>query len=184
MGQTHSGYLKNLHLFQEDLHRKNKIRDKFKPARIKSVTPAQVSLFCDLEPLGKEYQFKVVKEREIYTKEGVRFADLFIKKYGLMIEVDGGYHLAPAQKERDLQRDEEVWNKKRIITLRFNNQEVWSKKEEVLQAVRAVISQLSLLPHYKSPGKGKKKLHNTLARRKIYNELRKLRLSRPGRVEK
>lgn len=176
MGRTHSEYLKSPRTFQEDLRRKNKIRDKFKKIRGSSITPAQWTLFHSLESLGKEYQFKIVKEREIYTKEGVRFADLFIQKYGLIIEVDGGYHSTLEQREKDLQRDKEIWKKKKIITLRFSNESVWSKKQEILRTIRIVVSQLSLLSHYKTPGKGKKKLHNTLARRKIYNEIRKTRL--------
>ncbi|MDD4290536.1 MAG: DUF559 domain-containing protein, partial [Patescibacteria group bacterium] len=103
--------------------------------------------------------------------EGVRFADLFIKKYGLIIEVDGGYHFAPKQIEEDRRRDEEIWSKKKIITLRFKNEDVMGNIDDVLISIRAVIARLAALSNYKTPGKGVKKLRNTLARKKIYTEL-------------
>lgn len=101
----------------------------------------------------------------------MRFADLFVKKYGLIIEVDGGYHSTPEQKTRDCKRDEEIWDKKKIITMRVTNQDVMSNINNVLEIIKSVIEKLSVLPNYKSPGKGLKKLRNTIARKKIYNEL-------------
>ncbi len=168
---------KNLLILKDDIKRKNAIRDRFKKIRVQSITPAQAVLFKALELLEKEYAFKVVKEREIYTKEGVRFADLFIKKYGLIIEVDGGYHFTPKQIEEDRRRDEEIWSKKKIITLRFKNEDVMENIDDVLISVRAVIARLAALSNYKTPGKGVKKLRNTLARKKIYTELSTQRLS-------
>jgi very-short-patch-repair endonuclease len=168
----HPKRLANLRLLQEGLKVKNKIRDKFKKERMESITPAQSSLFRALQVLGKDHGFKIVKEREIYTKEGVRFADLFIKKYGLIIEVDGGYHSTPEQKQKDLDRDQEIWTKKGIVTMRFNNDEIFDREKETLQAVRLMIARLAVLPNYQTPGKGKKKLATTLARKKIREELR------------
>lgn len=167
-----NSHLKNIRLCEENLRKKNKIRDKFKSTRLKSITPAQAVLFRALGPLSKEYEFKVVKEREIYTKNGVRFADLFIKKYGLIIEVDGGYHSTAEQKEKDLQRDKEIWDKKRILTLRVNNQEILKNIDETLNTIRSVLLRLSTLSNYKSPGK-RKKLETTLARKKIFNDIKK-----------
>lgn len=163
--------LEKQRLFQEDLRRKNKIRDRFKRARLHAATPAQVALYKILETLGKEYQFKVVKEREIYTKTGVRFADLYIQKYGLIVEVDGGYHLTPDQKEKDQRRDNEIWEKKQVITLRFSNDDVWSKKEVVIETTRSIIERLKILPNHRSQGRGEKKHQSTLARKLIYEEL-------------
>lgn len=171
-----SRHKKNLLTLKDDIKRKNAIRDRFKKIRVQSITPAQAVLFRALELLAKEYAFKVVKEREIYTKEGVRFADLFIKKYGLIIEVDGDYHFTPEQIEKDKQREEEIWSKKKIITLRFKNEDVVSNIDGVLTSIRSIIVRLSTLPNYKSPGKGVKKLRNTLARKKIYTELSTQRL--------
>jgi len=162
---------KNLLILRDDIKRKNAIRDRFKKVRAQSITPAQAVLFNALKLLAKEYAFKVVKEREIYTRKGVRFADLFIKKYGLIIEVDGGYHFTPKQIEEDKRRDEEIWSKKMIITLRFKNEDVMGNIDGVLISIRSMIARLSALSNYKSPGKGARKLRNTLARKKIYTEL-------------
>lgn len=176
-----SSHLKNIRLWKENLKRKNKIRDKFKSTRLSSITPAQAVLFSALGPLSKEYEFKVVKEREIYTENGVRFADLFIKKYGLIIEVDGGYHSTVEQREKDLQRDKEIWDKKRIVTLRVNNQEILNNIEETLSTIRSVLSRLSTLPNYKSPGK-RNKLTTTLARKKISSDIEKNKISSGAQV--
>ncbi|MDD4358778.1 MAG: DUF559 domain-containing protein [Candidatus Pacebacteria bacterium] len=136
---------KNLLILKNDIKRKNAIRDRFKKIRVQSITPAQSVLFNALGLLAEEYAFKVVKEREIYTKEGVRFADLFIKKYGLIIEVDGGYHFTSKQIEEDKRRDEEIWSKKMIITLRFKNENVMSDMDGVLTSIRSMIARLSAL---------------------------------------
>lgn len=164
-------HAKNLLNFVEKLKVKNKIRDKFKKERISSVTPTQKMLVNALGEMSHEFSFGTVKEREIYTQNGVRFADIYIKKYGLIIEVDGGYHSSPDQRIKDIQRDEEVWKEKQIITLRFTNDEIENQLENVLTAIRLVVSKLDTLSNFNSMGKGKKKLHNTLERKKIYNQI-------------
>jgi len=164
-------HLKNLNLLREDVRKKNKIRDKYKRERIKSVSSAQRKLADALRVLGKRNQFKVALEREIYTKEGVRFVDIFIKKFGLAIEVDGGYHMSAGQKESDKKRDKEIWDKKHILIIRFSNHEIRNELDKVLNKIESTINEFEGLSNWKSPGKGVKRLRNTLARKAIKKRL-------------
>lgn len=150
----------------EDIRRKNKIRTKYKSQRMRSVTPAQKKLFEALKALGRVKQFNVVKEREIYTKTGVRFADIYIRRYGLAIEVDGDYHTTPEQKVADEMREKEIWAKKRVMTVRVSNLEVLENIDAVVQRISVLIDQLELLPNWKSPGRGKR-LATTQARKRL-----------------
>jgi len=117
--RTYAGKLASI----EDVKRKNKIRDRFKKQRLWSVTLAQRMLYEAMQTMGKG-RFIVAKEREIYTKHGVRFADIYIRKYGLAIEVDGGYHREEEQKVEDKIRETQIWDKKRILTIRVSNSDI------------------------------------------------------------
>jgi len=153
-----------------ELKKRNKIRDKFKRERLQNVTLAQEKLYTALQPLGKEKHFKIAKEREVYTRQGVRFTDLFIKKYGLNIEVDGNYHLTEDQKSKDISKEKELWDKKRIITIRFTNYEILNDLNNVIKNINLFINKLETLPNWKSSGKGIKKLRTTITRKKYYKE--------------
>lgn len=157
----------------ERLRRKNKIRSKFKKERVDSCTFAQKKLYYALKQIGTVKHFKPSLEREIYTKIGVRFSDIYIKKYGLNIEVDGDYHSSEDQKTADAQKEKEIWDKKKIITVRFTNAEIMNDFEKVLTKLNSLIDELEILPNWKSPGKGKKRLNSTLLRKKIYQKFGK-----------
>jgi len=154
----------------ERLRRQNKIRSKFKKERVASCTVPQKRLYSALKQIGLIKHFKPSLEREIYTKTGVRFSDIYIKKYGLNIEVDGGYHSSQDQKAADLQKEKEIWDKKKIITVRFSNEEIINDFEKVLTKLNSLIDELEILPNWKCPGKGKKRLNSTLSRKKVYQK--------------
>lgn len=158
----------------ERLRRQNKIRSKFKKERVDSCTFAQKKLYYALKQIGTIKHFKPSLEREIYTKTGVRFSDIYIKKYGLNIEVDGDYHSSETQKVADKQKEKEVWDKKKIITVRFTNEEIINNFEKVVDLLNSLIEELELLPNWKCPGKGKKRLNSTLLRKKIYQKFGKV----------
>lgn len=152
------------------LRRQNKIRSKFKKDRVASCTVPQNRLYYALKQIGSIKHFKPSLEREIYTKTGVRFSDIYIKKYGLNIEVDGDYHFSEEQKTADAKKEKEIWDKKKIITVRFTNDEIMDNFEKVLTRMNSLIDELETLPNWKSPGKGKKRLNSTLLRKKIYQK--------------
>jgi very-short-patch-repair endonuclease len=154
----------------ERLRRQNKIRSKFKRDRVTSCTVPQKKLYYALKQIGLVKHFKPSLEREIYTKMGVRFSDIYIKKYGLNIEVDGDYHSSQDQKISDTQKEKEIWDKKKIITVRFTNTEIMNNFEKVLIRLNSLIDELEILPNWKCPGKGKKRLNSTLLRKKIYQK--------------
>ncbi|HRZ95528.1 MAG TPA: hypothetical protein P5262_03095 [Candidatus Moranbacteria bacterium] len=152
------------------LKRQNKIRDRFKRERMDGCTLAQNKLFDVLKIIGKKRQFKPVLEREIYTKNGVRFSDIFISKYGLNIEVDGGYHFTEDQKVKDIMREKEIWDKKRIITIRFINEDIINRLDVIAPKLESLMNELDKLPHFKCPGKGKKKFNATVRRKQLCRE--------------
>ena len=152
------------------LKRQNKIRGRFKRERTVSCTLAQERLFNILKTIGKRRQFKPALEREIYTKNGVRFSDIFIKKYGLNIEIDGGYHLSEVQKIKDSAKEKEIWDKKRIITIRFTNEDIFKRLGEILPRLESLMDELDTLPNFKCPGKGKKKFNSTIKRKQLYRK--------------
>jgi very-short-patch-repair endonuclease len=158
----------------EKLRRQNKIRSKFKKERVESCTAPQKKLYYALKQIGLARQFKPSLEREIYTKTGVRFSDIYIKKYGLNIEVDGGYHFSKNQIAIDAQKEREIWNKKKIITVRFANDEIMDNFEKVLIKLNSLIDELETLPNWRCPGKGRKRLNSTLLRKKVYNKFKNL----------
>ena len=163
----------NYKAWVEKLRVKNKIRSKFKKERINSCTFTQRKLYSALKQIGIEKHFKPALEREIYTKDGVRFSDIYIKKYGLDIEIDGGYHLSEFQKADDSQREKEIWDKKRIITVRFTNEEIINDFGKVINKLCSLMDEIELLPNWKSPGKGRKKFRSTMERKEIYKRFGK-----------
>lgn len=154
----------------ERLKKQNKIRDRFKKERVGSCTLAQQKLFDVLKAIGKRRRFKPALEREIYTKNGVRFSDIFIKKYGLNIEVDGGYHNLEEQKIKDSLREKEIWGKKRIITIRFTNEDIFKSLDKIILKMESLMDDLDTLPNWKCPGKGKKRLNATIRRKQLWKE--------------
>jgi very-short-patch-repair endonuclease len=154
----------------EDVKIKNKIRDRFKKERMLNTSPAQRVLYASLQLSGKG-RFRVAKEREIYTADGVRFADIFIKKYGLAIEVDGGYHATPKQKEKDALRAKEIWDKKKIIIVRFSNDEVLNDLKTVMERIDLLVDQLEALPAWTPAGKTPKARASIRARKEFYAAL-------------
>ena len=62
--------------------------------------------------------------------------DFYCHKASLMIEVDGPIHLA--QRQYDRERDEQL-KSRGLIILRFTNDEVKNKIDEVLEKIRSII---------------------------------------------
>jgi len=156
----------------ERLKKQNKIRDNFKKQRISNVSVPQQILFNKLKKLGRDKHFKPALERELYTLKGVRFSDIFIKKYGLNIEIDGEYHLSEEQVLKDSIREQEIWIKKKIITVRFMNSQIIENCDTVLKKIEGLLAELDPLPNWKSPGKGTKRVDTYSRRKEIYERYR------------
>jgi very-short-patch-repair endonuclease len=169
-----NSHKKNLLVSIERVRRQNKTRDLFKKERRESVTLAQNKLFTYLVGLGKKRGFKPSLEREVYTKSRVRFADIFIQKYGLNIDVDGSFHSTKEQILKDIEREKEMWLKKRIITIRFTNNEIFNNFALIELKIELLLDELELLPHWKTLGVGEKRKKILTTRREIWKKLSKL----------
>ena len=51
----------------------------------------------------------VVRQKPIVTGRRIYFADLFLPKYNLILEIDGGYHYTAEQKRLDTNRSNSLW---------------------------------------------------------------------------
>lgn len=62
----------------------------------------------------------------------------------LVIEVDGGYHNTPEQKELDDNRTLELEQKYRFKIIRFQNEEITNDIETILQKIKIALSQRNI----------------------------------------
>jgi len=69
---------------------------------------------------------------------GAYIVDFYCPAAKLVIEVDGAYHLEPAQMEYDLERTEYL-NARGLVVLRFTNDEVEYHPGQVSQAIKEVV---------------------------------------------
>lgn len=109
-----------MHTIQENTHYDSRLEiiesNYFK--LLEKQTPAEKAL---AEQLRK---YHLIFYPQFYledSKGNGHFLDFFIPILNLAIEVDGGYHLDPIQKNKDIQRDHSI-QRKGISTLRISNE--------------------------------------------------------------
>lgn len=69
--------------------------------------------------------------------------DFYCHKLRLSIEIDGGYHLRPEQKVKDMERTSYLKDVG-ILEIRFANDDVLSKFEEVKTTIKSFVARTSL----------------------------------------
>lgn len=69
---------------------------------MKNRTPEEILMLSLLPGNMKRH---AIPQLPIYVDNRIYFVDLFVRKYNIIIEVDGGYHSTMAQKEKDIKRD-------------------------------------------------------------------------------
>ena len=67
-------------------------------------------------------------------------ADFYCHQHKLVIELDGGYHLADEQMKKDAERTE-ILNSYNLRVIRFTNEEVDIDIEKVLEKIRLIIKE-------------------------------------------
>ncbi|MEZ0370229.1 MAG: endonuclease domain-containing protein [Candidatus Sericytochromatia bacterium] len=70
---------------------------------------------------------------------GVYIVDFYCPAARLVIEVDGGYHLAPAQRLKDAAREAYI-SARNIRFLRFSNQQVLEELPAVLETIALALT--------------------------------------------
>ena len=109
----------------------------FEAARIlrKNETPAEKCLWEELNKKQLGYKFR--RQHPIW----IFIADFYCHKLKLVIEVDGGIHLLPEQREYDIGREEEI-EQFDIRIIRFTNEQVLGNIEKVVERIRKEINEL------------------------------------------
>ena len=75
-------------------------------------------------------------QRAFIKKGGFVIADFYIPSKKLVIEIDGGYHLTPAQQSKDKWKDKYLIDNYGIDTMRFTNERVFEM--HIMDAVKAI----------------------------------------------
>jgi very-short-patch-repair endonuclease len=73
------------------------------------------------------------------TPIGPYIVDFVCHAAKLVVEIDGGQHFEPAHRQRDARRDAFLMSKG-FEVLRFNNREVMTNRQGVLEAIAAAVA--------------------------------------------
>ena len=85
-----------------------------------NTTEYEKSLFAKLYGV---YRKRVKKQQRFIVNRRVYFADIYMKAYKAVIEVDGGYHNSPQQIEKDKQKDLDL-STLGLLVIRVKNEDV------------------------------------------------------------
>jgi len=110
----------------------------------KNMTEAETILWTHLKKGVNK--FKIRRQHPI----GLYIADFYCHKTKLIIEVDGSIHNKSGVKESDMERQKELerWG---YSIIRFTNQQVIEKPEEIIKIISEKISQLINLQKQNTP---------------------------------
>lgn len=108
----------------------------FEAARIlrKNETPAEKHLWERINNNKLGYKFR--RQHPIWFF----IADFYCHQLKIVIEVDGGIHLSPEQRDYDLRREEEI-KQFEVRIIRFTNEEVLGKVEKVIGEIKNFIEE-------------------------------------------
>ena len=110
----------------------------------KNMTAAEMCLWLHLRAGMNGCKFR--RQHPI----GLYIADFYCHKIKLVVEVDGSIHKQADIKETDQIRENEL-QKWGYTVIRFTNEEVMQKPEEVIKVITEKISQLNNLQKQKTP---------------------------------
>lgn len=96
-------------------------------------TDAEMALWNKLKD-SKKIGVKFRRQHPI----DIFIVDFYCHSLKLVIEIDGGYHLNPSQKEYDLGREGELRNLG-IRTIRFSNEAIMNHLSNVIEIIKAEI---------------------------------------------
>lgn len=82
---------------------------------------------------------------------GNYIADFYCPEKNLVIELDGSIHNKPEQKKRDQERDA-IMKQHNINVIRFTNEDIFDKIEEVLQTIIDISNQSPLATEWRGVG--------------------------------
>ena len=77
----------------------------------------------------------VMRQKVIFTPKSFYIADLFLRKYKIIVEVDGEYHNTPQQRALDKEREKHFLRRKDYRIIRFTNSEILSNPAMVMERI-------------------------------------------------
>lgn len=85
-----------------------------------------------------EHKIQFVFQKPFTRFHSFGFMDFFIKNSNLCIEIDGGYHNNPIQREKDAKRQKDI-EKKGILVIRFTNEEILNNKIDLSNVKETIL---------------------------------------------
>lgn len=95
-----------------------------------NTTEYEKSLFAKLYGI---YRQRVKKQQRFIVNQRVYLADIYMKAYKAVIEVDGGYHSTDSQREKDDARDLDL-SMLGLLVIRIRNEDI-RKRSKILTSV-------------------------------------------------
>lgn len=104
--------------YDRDVWRKNTYEN-----LLNNITPSEKKLFYALPRSMKK---AAIQQHPMIIQGRILFIDIYVKKYNIAIEVDGGYHNTEHQRAKDVDRDK-ILASKCIRVYRISNEDVDDK---------------------------------------------------------
>lgn len=101
------------------------VAEEYRKNLIKNQTNSESIFKAKLKSINVSYEFQKI----IFTKSNFSIVDFYLPDYGLVIEIDGGYHLTNEQKENDKFRTAKLSNIGYKNLKRFTNEEAVNIKD-------------------------------------------------------
>lgn len=116
---------------------RSRISQKLRKENIKKPTIAEDILYKCLkqELKGKS---AVMRQKVCFTEKSFIIADLYLRKYKVAIEIDGGYHELALQKIKDMEKNN-IYKLRNYKLLRFSNIEVINNTENVVDKILSIV---------------------------------------------
>lgn len=109
-------------MFPDSLKKKQKTLDKRKNILKRNTTLSELQirkLLIQLKPkLGR-----VIFQKGFIAGNGYCICDFYNPKYGICIEVDGGYHFTPEQQRKDWYKNKYLTQERKMRVFRIRNEE-------------------------------------------------------------
>ena len=105
-------------------------------ALMDKITPAENLLY---ESLPYRLKRRAIRQYPLKIDGKIFFADIYIERWHIVIEVDGGYHNTPEQQKKDAERTEKM-KKLGIRVYRISNEDVFNpiKKKEFISMLTSL----------------------------------------------
>lgn len=124
-----------------DLEKVKDIASHFRTKLVQNQTESETKFKALLKAASLEYSFQHVF---YYPRKnggkGFYIVDFYLPEKNIVIEIDGGYHNSTEQKQRDKDRSKALKAEGILEVLRYTNEEVTSKTEEIINKLSTLVT--------------------------------------------